>query len=140
MVENKPFDQNLLSETEKTANRGFTTAFLLSASERSTERFDSSAGRKIYHRYTLGKLLINVLKVGWKWMSRIGLKSGHEMEYISPLNNYRFCISSMENKSGLALKVAHGGNGTVWIKTEGQIDPFGLLSRIVDAPVSSSAS
>ena len=41
MVENKPFDPKLLSETEKTANRGFTTAFLLSASERATESFDS---------------------------------------------------------------------------------------------------
>ncbi|SVC39636.1 uncharacterized protein METZ01_LOCUS292490 [marine metagenome] len=36
------------------------------------------------------------------------------------------------------MQVAHGGNGTVWIKTEGQVDPFALLSRVISSPVSSS--
>ena len=129
----------LLNETEKTANRGFTTAFLLSASERSTERFDSPQEENLPQVYA-GKI-VNQRGEGWMEVDvKNRIEIGHEMEYISPLNNYRFRISSMENENGLALKVAHGGNGTVWIKTEGQIDPFGLLSRIVDAPVSSSAS
>ena len=59
---------------------------------------------------------------------------------IDKQDNYRFRIFSMEGESGLALKVAHGGNGTVWIKTEGQIDPFALLSRVNDVPVSPSVS
>ena len=66
------------------------------------------------------------------------IEVGHEIEYISPKNNYRFQISAMEGESGLALQLAHGGNGTVWIKTEGSIDPYALLSRVVDLPVSSS--
>ena len=66
------------------------------------------------------------------------IEVGNEIEYISPQNKYRFQISAMESESGLTLKLAHGGNGTVWIKTEGPIDPYALLSRVVDLPVSSS--
>ena len=36
----------------------------------------------------------------------------------------------MENPAGEAISVAHGGNGTVWIKTEGAIDPYALLSLV----------
>ena len=139
MMENKPFDARLLDETEKTPNRGFTTAFLLSASERSTEHFDSPQEENLPQVYA-GKI-VNQRAGGWMEVDvKNRIEVGHEMEYISPLNNYRFRISSMENKSGLALKVAHGGNGTVWIKTEGQIDPFALLSRVNDVPVSHSVS
>jgi hypothetical protein len=68
------------------------------------------------------------------------IEVGHEIEYISPKNKYRFQICAMENKNGLAMQVAHGGNGSVWIKTEGQIDPFALLSRVISVPASSSVS
>ena len=138
-MEKKPFDSRLLDETEKTANRGFTTAFLLSASQRSTERFDSPQEENPPQVYA-GKI-VNRRAEGWMEVDvKNRIEVGHEMEYISPLNNYRFRISSMENDSGLALKVAHGGNGTVWIKTDGQIDPFALLSRVVGAPISTSVS
>jgi hypothetical protein len=46
----------------------------------------------------------------------------------------------MENDHGVALTVAHGGNGSVWMKMDGPVDPFALLSRIIDSPVHSSAS
>ena len=136
MVEKKPFDSGLLGETEKTANRGFTTAFLLSASERATEKFDSPQEENLPQVYA-GKVM-DERAGGWMEVDiKNRIELGHEIEYISPQNNYRFRISSMEDKNGLALKVAHGGNGTVWIKTEGKVDPYALLSRIVDVPVSS---
>ena len=139
MVENKPFDPKLLGETEKTANRGFTTAFLLSASERATESFDSPQEDNLPQIYA-GKI-VNERAGGWMEVDvKNRIEVGHEIEYISPQNNYRFRISSMEGESGLSLKVAHGGNGTVWIKTDGQVDPYALLSRVVDVPVSSSVS
>ena len=136
MMEKKPFDSKLLDETEKTANRGFTTAFLLSASERATENFDSPQEENLPQIYA-GKV-VNERAGGWMEVDiKNRVELGHEVEYISPQNNYRFRISSMEDENGLALKVAHGGNGTVWIKTEGKVDPYALLSRIVDVPVSS---
>ncbi len=134
MVANKPFDPKLLSETEKTANRGFTTAFLLSASEKATERFDSPQEDNLPQIYA-GKI-VNERDGGWMEVDvKNRIELGHEIEYISPQNKYRFEISFMENKKGLALQVAHGGNGTVWIKTEGPIDRFALLSRVVNSPV-----
>ena len=79
----------------------------------------------------------------WVWME-VDVKNrsevGQKIEYISPQNKYRFQISSMENESRLALQVAHGGNGTVWLKTEGTIDRFALLSRVVNEPAPSLAS
>ena len=139
MVKKEPFDSKLLGETEKTANRGFTTAFLLSASERATENFDSPQEENLPQVYA-GKV-VNERAGGWMEVDiKNRVEVGHEIEYISPQNNYRFRISSMEGESGLSLKVAHGGNGTVWIKTDGQIDPYALLSRVVDVPVSSSVS
>ena len=126
----------MLDETEKTANRGFTTAFLLSASERATENFNSPQEENLPQIYA-GKV-VNERAEGWMEVDiKNRVELGYEVEYISPQNNYRFRITSMEDKNGLALKVAHGGNGTVWIKTEGKIDPYALLSRIVDVPVSS---
>ena len=139
MIAKKPFNSKLLGETEKTANRGFTTAFLLSASERATEKFDSPQEENLPQVYA-GKV-VNQRAGGWMEVDiKNRIEVGHEIEYISPHNNYRFQISAMEGASGLALPVAHGGNGTVWIKTEGQIDPYALLSRVVDLPVSSSVS
>jgi len=43
----------------------------------------------------------------------------------------------MENLKGEAISVAHGGNGRVWIRTDGTIDPYALLSLVkADKPVS----
>ena len=139
MASNKPFDPRLLGETEKTANRGFTTAFLLSASEKATERFDSPQEDNLPQIYA-GKI-VNERAGGWMEVDvKNRIEVGHEIEYISPQNKYRFQISSMENESGLALQVAHGGNGTVWMKTEGPIDRFALLSRVVNEPAPSLVS
>jgi len=139
MVASKPFDPELLRETEKTANRGFTTAFLLSGASRATERFDSPQEEnlpQIYAGQIINERAGNWIEVDVKNRIEIGC----EMEYISPQNNYRFRITSMESDSGMALKVAHGGNGSVWMKMEGPVDPFALLSRVVDSPVPSSVS
>ncbi len=139
MIENKPFDPGLLRETEKTANRGFTTAFLLSGASRATERFDSPQEENLPQIYA-GKI-INERAGNWIEVDiKNRLEIGHEIEYISPQNNYRFRISSMESEGGEALPVAHGGNGSVWMKIDGPVDPFALLSRIVDSPVPSSTS
>lgn len=139
MVANKPFDPELLNETEKTANRGFTTAFLLSGSARATERFDSPQKEDLPQVYA-GQI-INERAGGWIEVDvKNRIEVGHEMEYISPQNKYRFRISSMESDSGLALTVAHGGNGSVWMTMEGSVDPFALLSRVIDSPVPSSVS
>ncbi|MCH8157543.1 MAG: U32 family peptidase C-terminal domain-containing protein [Nitrospinae bacterium] len=139
MAANRPFDPTLLDATHKTANRGFTTAFLLSASQRATERFDSPQEQNQPQIYA-GKV-VNDRPGGWMEVevkNRIALDQ--EMECISPQNKYRFRITSMENANGMALATAHGGNDTVWVKTDGPIEPYALLSRIVETPVSSPAS
>ena len=36
----------------------------------------------------------------------------------------------METVSGESISVAHGGNGTVWVKAEGPVEPYALLSLL----------
>jgi exosome complex RNA-binding protein Rrp4 len=45
----------------------------------------------------------------------------------------------METKAGEQATVAHGGNGTIWIKTERQPEPFALLSILQNVETAESA-
>ena len=135
----KSFDPSLLNETDKTANRGFTTAFLLSNASRATEQFDSPQEKDLPQVYA-GRV-VNDRAGGWMELEvKNQIEVGQEVEYISPQNQYRFRITSMENTNGMALTTAHGGNGTVWIKTEGCVEPYALLSRVIKTPAPSLAS
>lgn len=125
---NRPFDPVLLDELDKTSNRGFTSAFLVSSGAE-TERFDST------QEYALPQVYAGQVK-GWRrerWMEvevKNRIEVGNEVEYISPQRQYRFWITAMEDSSGASVSTAHGGNGTVWIYTEGPIEPYALLSLI----------
>ena len=58
------------------------------------------------------------------------IELGDEAEYLSPNQQYKFKINAMETKSGKSISIAHGGNGTVWIQADGQVEPFSLLSLL----------
>ncbi|KMP11689.1 protease [Candidatus Nitromaritima sp. SCGC AAA799-C22] len=136
MFASKPFDPALLGETEKTANRGFTTAFLLSGASRAMERFDSPQAENLPQIYA-GQV-VNERGGGWMEVEvKNRIEIGHEIEYISPDNKYRFHIVAMENNNGMAIDIAHGGNGAVWVKTDGPVEPYALLSLLTGSPVPS---
>ena len=127
--ENRPFDPALFDEVQKTANRGFTSAFLISNANRETERFDSPQEEGLPQRYG-GK----ILDTRGDGMMRVEVKNrletGDEVEYISPQNQYRFQIGAMENLRGEAIETAHGGNGSVWMAAAGPVEPYALLSQV----------
>jgi U32 family peptidase len=129
LAENRAFNPGLLNEINKTANRGFTSAFYISNSNRETERFDSpqeSDLSQVFAGQVMDSRGDGMMEVEVK--NRIEV--GDEVEYISPKQQYRFRINAMQNKNGGAISVAHGGNGTVWIQSEGPVDPYSLLSLI----------
>ena len=129
LVSGKNFNPALLKELAKTSNRGFTSAFLAPNTISKTERFDSpqeSDLPQIYAGIVKGTRSNNWVEVDVK--NRI--KIGDELEYISPKNQYRFSIKAMEDKNNKTIEVAHGGNGTIWIKCEGSVEPYSLLSLI----------
>lgn len=128
----RPFDPTLLEEVNKTANRGFTSAFLICNTNHETERFDSAQEQvlpQIFGGQILGQKANGMMEVEVK--NR--MEPGDEVEYISPRRQYRFRIKAMEDHKGETISTAHGGNGRVWIPSEGPVEPFALLSRIQKA-------
>ena len=133
LSQNQSFNPGLLEEINKTANRGFTSAFLISKSNHETERFESPQNDDLPQVF--GGQVLDLRSDG---MMEVEVKNrmevGDEVEYISPAGQYRFRINAMQDKKGTAIDVAHGGNGVVWIQSEGPVEPYSLLS-LVKQPV-----
>ncbi len=129
LAENRSFNPVLIDEINKTANRGFTSAFYVSKSNRETERFDSPQDGDLAQVF--GGQVLDLRGDG---MMEVEIKNrvqvGDEMEYISPNEQYRFRINAMQDKNGGSISVAHGGNGTAWIQAEGPVEPYSLLSLV----------
>ena len=126
LEEGRSFDPKLLGEINKTANRGFTSAFLISASNRDTERFDSPQEKD--QPQVFGGQIVNE-RPGWMEVEvKNRIELGDEVEYISPSGQHKFFINAMETSTGEKANVAHGGNGTIWIGIDRQAEPFALLS------------
>lgn len=131
LAEGRSFDPELLDEINKTANRGFTSAFLISASNRDTERFDSPQEKD--QPQVFGGQIVNE-RPGWMEVEvKNRIELGDEVEYISPSGQHKFCIDAMETSTGEKATVAHGGNGTIWIGIDQQAEPFALLSLLQKA-------
>ncbi|MEC7640681.1 MAG: tRNA 5-hydroxyuridine modification protein YegQ [Nitrospinota bacterium] len=124
-----PLDVSLLEELDKTSNRGFTSAFLLPNSDQQTERFDSN------QEYDLPQVYAGIMtgeRSGeWAEMDvKNRIELGDTLEYLSPQNQYRFKIINLENPLGNPVRIAHGGNGTVWIKTPQPVEPYAVLAKM----------
>lgn len=129
----RAFNPELLNEIGKTANRGFTSAFLISNANHDTERFDSVQETDLPQVY--GGAVVGQRSGGWMEVEvKNRLEVGDEMECVSPGGAYRFSIRGMENPAGEKISTAHGGNGRVWIPTDGPIEPFAILSRVSPVP------
>ncbi|MBT5260589.1 MAG: U32 family peptidase, partial [Nitrospina sp.] len=128
LTEGRSFDPELLGEINKTANRGFTSAFLISASNRETERFESPQEEN--QAQVFGGQIVNE-RPGWMEVEvKNRIELGDMAEYISPSGQFKFTIDAMETNTGEKATVAHGGNGTIWIKLDRQAEPFALLSLL----------
>lgn len=128
LAEGRSFDPELLGEINKTANRGFTSAFLISASNRDTERFESPQDKD--QPQVFGGQVVNE-RPGWMEVEvKNRIELGDEVEYISPNGQHKFFIDAMETSAGEKATVAHGGNGTIWVRIDQQAEPFALLSLL----------
>jgi putative protease len=129
----RPFNPHLLEEVNKTANRGFTTAFLVSRSGKDTERMDSPQETDLPQIY--GGQVNDEKPGGWMEVDiKNRMEVGDELEYISPQGQYHFTLREMEDLQGAAIHTAHGGNGRVRIRTDGRIEPYALLSIVKTQP------
>jgi len=137
LEESREFNPGLIKEISKTANRGFTSAFLISAANRETERFDSA--QEANQPQIFGGQVVNQ-RPGWVEVDvRNRMELGDEAEYFSPNEQYKFKINAMETASGNSISVAHGGNGTVWVQLDKPVEPFALLSLLKNIPTHTPA-
>ena len=129
MAKGMKFDPQLIEEVNKTANRGFTSAFLIANADHETERFDSPQEDQLPQVFA-GQVK-GERDGGWMEVEvKNRIEVGDELEYISPSGQRYFKIEAIENKKGESVSVAHGGNGCVWIPSPGKVEPFALLSRV----------
>ena len=129
LSQNRSFNPGLLDEINKTANRGFTSAFFISKSNHDTERFDSPQDTdppQVFGGQVMDLRADGMMEVEIKNRMEVG----DEVEYFSPQGQYRFHIKAMQDKKGAAIQVAHGGNGVAWIQSEGPVEPDSLLSLV----------
>jgi putative protease len=132
MAKGMKFDPQLIEEINKTANRGFTSAFLIPNADHETERFDSPQEDQLPQVFA-GQVK-GERDGGWMEVEvKNRIEVGDELEYIAPGGQRYFKIEAIENKKGESVSVAHGGNGCVWIPSPGPVDPFALLSRVTDS-------
>jgi putative protease len=132
LAEDRSFNPGLLDEINKTANRGFTSAFFISKSNHETERFDSPQEGDLSQVF--GGQVLDLRGDGMMEVEiKNRVKVGDELEYISPTEQYRFRINAMQDKNGGSISIAHGGNGSAWIQAEGPVEPFSLLSLVKPA-------
>ncbi|MGP0566258.1 MULTISPECIES: prephenate-dependent tRNA uridine(34) hydroxylase TrhP [unclassified Nitrospina] len=129
LARGKGFDPKLIDEINKTANRGFTSAFLVPRSDHQTERFDSAQETDLPQVFA-GQVVD--ARPGWMEVEvKNRIEVGDRVEYISPARQSYFHIAAIENAKGEAVNVAHGGAGKVWIATDQTVEPYALLSRVV---------
>ncbi len=130
MAKGMKFDPQLIEEINKTANRGFTSAFLIPNADHETERFDSPQEDQLPQEFA-GQ--VKGERDGWMEVEvKNRIEVGDEVEYISPSGQRYFKIEAIENEKGESVSVAHGGNGCVWIPCPVPVEPFALLSRVTD--------
>jgi len=136
LMARRPYDPALYKEVEKTANRGFTTAFLLPHQREATERMDSPQATD--QDQVFAAQVLDVLPGGWMEVAvKNRLELGDVLEYISPGRQYRFDLEEMEDTKGAALAVAHGGGARVRIRAPEPVEPYALLS-LLRSPVRSA--
>ncbi|MEE8206600.1 MAG: U32 family peptidase C-terminal domain-containing protein, partial [Nitrospinaceae bacterium] len=131
MAKGMKFDPQLIEEINKTANRGFTSAFLIPNADHETERFDSPQEDQLPQVFA-GQIK-GERDGGWMEVEvKNRIEVGDELEYIAPSGQRYFKIEAIENQKGESVSVAHGGNGCVWIPSPGPVEAFALLSRVTD--------
>ncbi len=129
LAEGRPFNPGLLEELNKTANRGFTSAFYVPKSDHETERFDSPQEEDLMQVFA-GQVT-GERPGGWMEVEvKNRIEIGDELEYISPEGQHKFQLTAMENMNKESISIAHGGNGRVWIQMEAPVHPFALLSLV----------
>lgn len=110
MMAGKPFDKNLLLELDKVANRGYHKGFVVGNVSHHSQEYKHSTSRNFSQRFA-GIVLGESEKPGYvKIESRHRVRSGDEIEIISPNDSHKVTVGSILNDKYESVPQA-GGSG-----------------------------
>jgi len=131
-VSGKKFDQQLMTELESLAHRGYTDGFFERHPPQELQRYRDSSSRSQRQVFS-GEVIEfdsdrNRVLVDIK--NKITL--GDEMELLTANGNYRFALKNIMDHHGNNIECAPGSGYQVWVDIEQNIDEvdLGLLCRI----------
>ncbi len=127
MMKGKDFDQNLLDEVEKTANRGFIPGYLFGFPGDNDVYYESNAPVQT-HKF-VG--IVKDRKAGglYEVEVRNRLKKGEEIEIMTPDKQFSMKVSEMFDLEGQEVDAIHGGAGDRLLKLKNGL-PVGTMLRI----------
>lgn len=127
----KEFDDKLIADLDKVANRGYHTGFMLNEPGAEGQNYDDSVSRNFSQRFGgLVKAVDSNTPEGFIPVEvRNKITVGQECEVIGPQNTeFNFKVSEILNSDRIPVDSAHGGAGLYYFKTGIPNTPFGILS------------
>ncbi len=129
MLAGRPFDETLLDEVKKTANRGFIPGFLFG--------FPGNGGDVQYfndNSFSEYKFIGMVVDREPSGLYRIDVRNrllrGQEVEIMTPNEQFTLKVGDMFNLEGEEVESVHGGAGERMFKLDKEGIPVGAMLRV----------
>ncbi len=131
-VGQKPFNQQLNTDLEHLAHRGYTEGFLQRHRHGDTQNYDYG-----YSKSDTQQFVGEVMGRNEQGFIEIDVKNkfltGDQLELMTPQGNVTFTLDYMENKKGEVVTDAKGSGHIVYIKLDTELDlAFGIIMRYLD--------
>ncbi len=128
-VAGRTFRPELLTALEGLANRGYTEGFYRRHAAAELQNYADGASRN------QRSIFVGEVTGGGDGWAEITVKNhfavGDGLELMTPGGNRSFCLEQMETLDGAALDVAPGAGWQVRIRVPGEVQPLGLLTRLL---------
>lgn len=128
MMEGKEFDESLLDEVMKSANRGFIPGFLFGFPGKDNIYYEKNAPMQT-HKF-IGMVKERTAAGLYEVEIRNRLEKGQKVEVMTPEGEVEMEVDEMFDMEGESLDVVHGGAGEKLLKLEGDL-PVGAMIRTV---------
>ncbi len=132
-MNNKAFNQQLNTDLEHLAHRGYTEGFLQRHRHGDTQNYDYGYSKSDTQQF-VGEVIGRNSETG---LVEIDVKNkflvGDQLELMTPQGNITFTLENMLNKKGEAITDAKGSGHQVSIELDTDLDlTFGIIMRYLD--------
>jgi U32 family peptidase len=129
IIANKKFDQKLVKELSKVANREFFTGFYFGLPDKNSHQMDRSTTHSSHKFIGIIKGYDQKRKLS-KIEIRNRLEKGSEVEIVLPQKVHKEKILDIYNLKFQSQETAHGGVGEVYIKLKNRYPEMAIIRQI----------